>query len=362
MKYRGKHYRSIERQGDAVVVIDQSRLPHEFVQMELRSVESVAQAISGLIVRGAPLIGITAAYGLAFALRQDPSNKGLQSARARLLATRPTARNLDWALRAVVKAVDNVHPETRAVAALAAADALAEADVTTNAALGRHGAAVLRDLWEQRGRPSRLEIATHCNAGWLACVDWGTALAAIYVAHDSGVPLHVWVDETRPVNQGARLTAWELGAHGVPHTLQVDAASGYRLQRSVAACIVGADRVTRQGDVCNKIGTYLLALAARDNEVPFYVSLPSSTFDEAINSDDIEIEERSPAEVTHVWGRSDDGRYLRVQTAAPETPASNPAFDVTPARLVTGLITEHGLFAPGDEAWLPVAATIAPIE
>ena len=354
MKYRGKHYRSIERHGQAVVVIDQSRLPHTFVQTELDSLESVAQAIRGLMVRGAPLIGVTAAYGLAFALRQDPSDKGLQAAHAQLLATRPTARNLDWALQSLINTVNGLHPEARAEAALAAADALAEADVATNAALGHHGAAVLRDLWERQGQPSRLDVATHCNTGWLACVDWGTALAGIYIAHDSGLPIHVWVDETRPVNQGARLTAWELGAHGVPHTLQVDGAGGYRMQRGIAACLVGADRVTARGDVCNKIGTYLLALAARDNDVPFYVCVPSSTFDPAIRSEDIVIEERSAAEVISVWGRSDDGRYLRVQTATQDTPVSNPAFDITPARLVTGLITERGLFSPGDTgAWLP---------
>jgi methylthioribose-1-phosphate isomerase len=348
MKYRGKHYRSIERLGDAVLVIDQSRLPHQFVQTELRSLESVATAIRDLTIRGAPLIGVTAAYGLAFALRDDPSEDGLRQAYSRLLDTRPTARNLAWALQAVRTAVEKLAPGERAEAALAAADALVEADVATNMALGRHGAGLLRDLWERRGRPSRLEVATHCNAGWLACVDWGTALAAIYLAHDSGIPVHVWVNETRPVNQGARLTAWELASHGVPHTLQVDGASGYRLQRNVAACIVGADRVTAQGDVCNKIGTYLLALAARDNDVPFYVSVPTSTFDATIRSDDIEIEERSPAEVRYVWGRNDEGKQQRVQIASEESPASNPAFDVTPARLVTGLITERGVFSAAD--------------
>jgi methylthioribose-1-phosphate isomerase len=356
MKYQGKHYRSIERQGDAVLVIDQTRLPHEFVQSRLDSLESVAQAIRGLTVRGAPLIGVTAAYGVAFALRKDPSDKGLESARARLLETRPTARNLSWALQAVSRAVEDLTPEARADAAWATASALAEADVETNRSLAQHGAAVLRELWERRGRPPRLEVATHCNAGWLACVDWGTALAAIYLAHDGGVPVHVWVDETRPVNQGARLTAWELGAHGVPYTLQVDSASGYRLQRGVAACIVGADRVTAQGDVCNKIGTYLLALAARDNDVPFYASVPTSTFDSAIGHDDIEIEERSASEVTHAWGRTDGGSYECVQIAPADGRASNPAFDVTPARLVTGLITERGVFAPADALKLLAAA------
>jgi methylthioribose-1-phosphate isomerase len=348
MKYRGRHYRSIEREGDAVLVIDQARLPHEFVQTRLATLESVAQAIRHLTVRGAPLIGVTAAYGLAIALRSDSSNDSLRTAQTLLLATRPTARNLSWALRAVSSAVANLKPEARADAAWAAADALAEADIATNLALARHGSALLRTLWEERGRPARLDVATHCNAGWLACVDWGTALAALYMAHDEGVPVHVWVDETRPVNQGARLTAWELGAHGVPYTLQVDGASGYRLQHGIAACLVGADRVTAQGDVCNKIGTYLLALAARDNGIPFYVSVPSSTFDPTISRDDIEIEERPANEVTHVWGRNDAGAYERVQVAPADAPVGNPAFDVTPARLVSALITERGVFSPGE--------------
>jgi methylthioribose-1-phosphate isomerase len=350
MKVGGRHYRSIERRDGVVRVLDQTRLPHEVVQVDLHTLADAAQAISALVVRGAPLIGVTAAYGVALGLAADPSDAGLNAALATLAATRPTARNLRWALEHIAAKVRPSLPLERAATALVVADALAESDVATNAAIGRHGAQVLWGIWETLGRPPRLEIATHCNAGWLGCVDWGTALAGVYAAHDAGLPLHVWVDETRPVNQGSRLTAWELAAHGVPHTLQVDAASGYQ-QRSgrVHVCVVGADRVTARGDVCNKIGTYLLALAAHDNRVPFYAALPMSTFDGAItDAANIEIENRDAAEVTHVWGRADDGQRVRVQIAPDGTPAANPAFDVTPARLITGLITESGVFAPAD--------------
>ncbi len=350
MKVGGRHYRSIEHRNGRIEVLDQTRLPHELRQLELKTLDDAVRAISSLVVRGAPLIGVTAAYGLALGLGEDASDTGLARAMAALTATRPTARNLRWALEQVAAEVRSLSPVERAAAALHAADALAEADVATNAAIGRNGAQVLRDLWQARGRPRRLEIATHCNAGWLGCVDWGTALAAIYAAHDSGLPLHVWVNETRPVNQGARLTAWELAAHGVPHTLQVDAASGHRLRSGqVHVCIVGTDRVTARGDVCNKIGTYLLALAAHDNQVPFYVALPMSTYDGTIeNSGEVEIEDRSATEVTHVWGRDDAGLPVRVQVAPDGTRAANPAFDVTPARLVTGLITEAGVYSPAE--------------
>jgi methylthioribose-1-phosphate isomerase len=347
MRVAGQQYRSIERRDGRIILIDQTRLPHDFELVELRSLEDAAQAISNLVVRGAPLVGVTAAYGLALALDVDSTDVALDSAIATLLATRPTARNLQWALGQVADRVRPLPSADRAEAALLEADRLAEADVATNEAIGRHGAATLRQIWERCGCRAPLEIATHCNAGWLGCVDWGTALAAVYRAHAMGIPLHVWVDESRPVHQGSRLTAWELAAHGIPYTLQVDAASGSRLRSGrVHVCIVGADRVTAQGDVCNKIGTYLLALAAYDNHVPFYPAFPSSTFDPSVTSDNIEIEVRGPSEVTHVWGKADNGERLRVRVAPAEAVVDNPAFDVTPARLVTGVITERGVFAP----------------
>jgi methylthioribose-1-phosphate isomerase len=325
-------------------------------------------------VRGAPLIGVTAAYGLALGLREDASDAGLAAASALLATTRPTAVNLRWALGQVQAAVQGLAPADRADAALACADALADADVRTNAAIGTHGAALLRQRWIALGQPDRLEVLTHCNAGWLACVDWGTALAVIYRAFDDGLPLHVWADETRPRNQGASLTTWELMRHGVPCTLIADNAGGHLMRAGrVHACIVGADRVSAVGDVCNKIGTYLKALAAADNQIPFYAALPLSTVDwtwrdgafwtgdgceagalagsalgsvgmaRAATRVGIEIEERSPLEVTELWGRGDDGRSTRIQIAPEGARAANPAFDVTPARLVTGLISEHGV-------------------
>lgn len=347
MKVAGSHYRSIVNRAGRVFVIDQTRLPHELVLVELRSLDDAAAAIRNLVVRGAPLIGVTAAYGVALAMAADPSSAALEAAISTLVATRPTARNLRWAVDPLGGELRHLPPEDRSAAAIRAADRLATEDVAINEAIGKHGATVMREIWDQHGRPAQFEIATHCNAGWLACVDWGTALAAVYTAHDSGIPVHVWVHETRPVNQGSRLTTWELGAHGVPHTLQVDSASG-SLMRSgrVRLCIVGADRVTREGDVCNKIGTYPLALAARDNGVPFYVALPSSTFDTSIATRDIEIESRSPEEVTQVWGRTNDGQSVNVRVAPPGTRVANPAFDITPARLVTGFITERGVHPP----------------
>lgn len=344
MKVQGRHHRSIEHRDGRIFVIDQRRLPHEFVVVELASLEQAAAAIRNLTVRGAPLIGVTAAYGLALGLAENEGDRALETSVATLLATRPTARNLKWALQSVVTQVQRLPARERAAAAMEAADALARADIETNEAIGNHGAAVLRNIWQARGADAPLEIATHCNAGWLGCVDWGTALAAIYKAHDSGIPLHVWVNETRPVNQGSRLTAWELAAHGVPHTLQVDSASGSRLRTGqVHACIVGADRVTPAGDVYNKIGTYLLALAAHDNDVPFYVAVPHSTFDPLLTNEAVEIEDRGAAEVTHTWGQGPNGERMCVRVAPSGTQVSNPAFDLTPARLLTGIVTDRGV-------------------
>jgi methylthioribose-1-phosphate isomerase len=350
MKVAGKPTRTIWRGegGDAVEIIDQRRLPHEFVTVRLATVEDAARAIREMWVRGAPLIGATAAYGVALAMRRDPSDAGRAAARALLIATRPTAINLRWALDRMDAALAGVPPGGRADAAFARAAGICDEDVAINSAIGDHGLKILRAAWERKGRRDRLNVLTHCNAGWLATVDWGTATAPIYKAFDSGLPIHVWVDETRPRNQGASLTAWELANHGVPHTVIVDNAGGHLMQHGrVDLCIVGTDRVTAQGDVCNKIGTYLKALAAKDTGVPFYVALPSPTIDWTVADGlkEIPIEERSPDEVTRLSGRAGDGRIETVLLTPEASPAANPAFDVTPARLVTGLITEKGVCA-----------------
>jgi methylthioribose-1-phosphate isomerase len=347
MRVLDRDYRSIflADDGRSVVVIDQTQLPFEFALRELRAVDDAADAIRRMVVRGAPLIGVTAAYGVALAMHADASDDALRRAIELLGATRPTAVNLRWALARMESLLRDSPRAQRADRAYAEAARIAEEDVAACAAIGRHGLALLRDLAAARtGRPVR--VLTHCNAGWLACVDWGTALAPVYAAHESGIALHVWVDETRPRNQGAALTAFELGAHGVPHTVIVDNAGGHLMQRGeVDVCIVGSDRTTAAGDVANKIGTYLKALAARDSDVPFYAALPSSTIDWTIIDGvrEVPIEERAAREVTHVAGRTDDGRLHEVQVTAPGSAVANPAFDVTPARLVTGIITERGV-------------------
>jgi methylthioribose-1-phosphate isomerase len=335
----GEHHRSIRRTADGrgACILDQRKLPWEVRWVELRSVEEAAVAIREMWTRGAPMIGATAAYGLAMALAANPGDAALAHAHALLLETRPTAVNLRWALDVVRSAVTDLAPAERAEAAFARADAICEEDAALCRAIGEHGLALLRELHARApGRP--LNILTHCNAGWLATVDYGTATAPIYLAHDAGIPVHVWVDETRPRNQGALLTAFELRNHGVPHTVIADNAGGLLMMKGqVDAVIVGTDRVTANGDVCNKIGTYLKALAAHDNQVPFYVALPYTTFDPATATGaDIPIEERSADELTTL---SDGLATVRVT----ESPAANPAFDVTPARLVTGYITERGL-------------------
>src|SRR5690348_1735643 len=346
MKINGRHYRSVWPIGeDAFGIIDQTKLPHEFVTLTLRSAEEAAHAIRAMQTRGAPLIGAVAAYGLALALRADPSDETLTSTSDKLRATRPTAVNLAWALQRVADAVRN-HPRAeRAALAWKEAAAIANEDVAMCEAIGRHGLELIREMAIRKKR--KLNILTHCNAGWLACVDWGTALAPIYMAHDSGIALHVWVDETRPRNQGAALTAFELGAHGVAHTVVADNLGGHLMQRGqVDMVIVGSDRTTAAGDVCNKVGTYLKALAAFDNGVPFYAALPVSTIDWSLQAGAaIPIEERSPQEVTHVTGRSAAGRIETVRLVPETSAALNLAFDVTPARLVTGLITERGCCA-----------------
>jgi methylthioribose-1-phosphate isomerase len=349
MKIHGRHYRTIwlDDDGWSVHVIDQTRLPFDFVTKALKSADDAALAISTMVVRGAPLIGATAAYGLCMALRDDPSDASLDASYAKLVMTRPTAINLKWALDRMVAAIRPAAVAQRMAVAYKTAAQLCDDDVATNEAIGRHALTIIEDI-HRRKPGGTVNILTHCNAGWLACVDWGTALAPIYMAHDKGIPVHVWVDETRPRNQGGSLTAYELGAHGVPHTIIVDNAGGHYMQHGkVDMCIVGTDRTTATGDVANKIGTYLKALAARDNNVPFYVALPSSTIDWTINdgAQDVEIEERSAKEVTHVLGRGADGRVQTFEITSPGSRAANPAFDVTPARLVTGLVTERGIAA-----------------
>ncbi len=347
MKIDGIHYRTIwvADDGWSVEIIDQTRLPHEFTIVRLQSADDAARAIKDMLVRGAPLIGATAAYGLSMALREDASDENLDKTYDMLLATRPTAVNLKWSLDAMREAVRKVGHNARVEAAYREAARLCDEDVETCRLIGENGLRIIRGLAEAKPGQT-VNILTHCNAGWLACVDWGTALAPIYMAHDEGLPVHVWVDETRPRNQGASLTAFELGAHGVPHTIVPDNAGGHLMQHGkVDMCIVGTDRTTSTGDVANKIGTYLKALAAEANNVPFYVALPHTTIDWTMKDGvrEIEIEERSPREVTHMTGRTDAGEVVTVEISAPGSAAANYGFDVTPARYVTGLITERGV-------------------
>jgi methylthioribose-1-phosphate isomerase len=355
MNVRGQPMRTIwlARDGRTVEIIDQTKLPHELVVARLRTLEEAARAIRTMQVRGAPLIGATAAYGMALAIAENPSDAGLAAAVRTLSATRPTAVNLRWALAEVERVLRAFPEDRRYTAALAQANEIAEADVVMNHAIGEHGEGLIAQAYRRKGEAGRVDVLTHCNAGWLATVDWGTALAPIYRAHDDGIPLHVWVDETRPRNQGAGLTAWELAEHGVAHTVIVDSAAGHVMREGfVDLCIVGTDRTTAGGDVANKIGTYTKALAARDNNIPFYVALPSPSIDWEIESGaEIPIERRDSREVTHVEGWSDDGRRVAVRLTPRESSAANYAFDVTPARLVTGLITERGV-CPASRAGL----------
>ncbi len=357
MKVNHVPYRSIWLNEDSwsVAIIDQTYLPHEFVICSLRHMEDAAEAISTMRVRGAPLIGATAAYGMALAMREQADDNSLSGAYARLLETRPTAINLKWALERLRIALEPLQPQERCAVAYSMAREICDEDVEINNRLGELGLGLIRGLWEKRRNDTdTLHILTHCNAGWLATVDWGTALAPIYKAHDVGIPVHVWVDETRPRNQGAALTAWELQAHGVPHDVIVDNAGGHLMQQGlVDLCLTGTDRTARNGDVCNKIGTYLKALAAHDNEVPFYVCLPSPTIDWNITDGvtGIPIEEREATEVTQVSGKTVTGETVSVQITPDGVRARNFAFDVTPARLLTGLITERGI-CPASAAGL----------
>ena len=351
MKVNDKPYRSIwlNQDGWSVDIIDQTVLPHEFLVHTLKSPEDAAEAISTMRVRGAPLIGATAAYGMALAMRNKADDQSIEYASQMLLATRPTAVNLRWALSRVVDALLPLPEEERARAAYELSQHICDEDVDINFRIGGHGFRLIEGLWqEKKDRADAFHILTHCNAGWLATVDWGTALAPIYRAHDAEIPVHVWVDETRPRNQGAALTAWELAAHGVPHDLIVDNAGGHLMQHGmVDLCITGTDRTARNGDVCNKIGTYLKALAAQANGIPFYVVVPESTIDwRCASGDGIPIEERDASELLAISGVDAGGQAREVMLAGAGSRAHNPAFDITPAELVTALVTEHGIFEP----------------
>jgi methylthioribose-1-phosphate isomerase len=352
MNVRGKHYRTIWEVDGGVEIIDQTLLPHEFKTTVLHSLQNAAHAIKAMLVRGAPLIGATAAYGIVLQCYNDASDVALQAAYDTLLATRPTAINLRWALDRMKETLLQLKPNERLAVAKRTAAFICDEDVGLNESIGCHGLDILCKVHEQKS--GTINVLTHCNAGWLATVDWGTALAPIYKAHDSGLPVHVWVDETRPRNQGAGLTAWELGQHGVPHTVIVDNAGGHLMQRGlVDLCIVGTDRTTARGDVCNKIGTYLKALAAHDNGVPFYVALPSPTIDWTIHDGirEVPIEQRGAEEVATISGRTRGGTRETVSILPEGTQVANYGFDVTPAKYVTGLITEKGV-CPATEAGL----------
>ena len=351
MNVAGTAYRTIwlADDGETVEIIDQTRLPHAFSVARLTSCGDAARAIAAMRVRGAPLIGATAAYGMCLAMRADPSDAALEAAHARLLATRPTAVNLRRALDDMRASVSAVGPDARKAVAYRRAAEICEDDIAINRAIGGHGLELI-------GKPGggAVNVLTHCNAGWLATVDWGTALAPVYRAHDAGIDVHVWVDETRPRNQGAALTAWELAGHGVPHTVIADNAGGHLMAEGrVDLCITGTDRTTANGDVCNKIGTYLKALAARDNGIPFYVALPEPSIDWTLSSGrDVPIEERDADEVATIVGRTEAGALAAVRLTPEASPAFNPAFDVTPARLVTALITERGVTEASAEGLL----------
>ncbi|MFY0311107.1 S-methyl-5-thioribose-1-phosphate isomerase [Leisingera sp. D0M16] len=347
MKVNGTHYRSLwwDHDKDALQIIDQRWLPHDFRFQQVNTLQEFADAIVEMRVRGAPLIGATAAYGMALAMRLDPSDGAMDQAWSFLNATRPTAINLRWALDRCRNHLRPLAEGERAAAALALAHEIADEDVEINRSIGAHGLELIKQIAARKPAGEPVRLLTHCNAGWIATVDWGTATSPMYQAHDAGIPIHVWVDETRPRNQGA-LTSWELGSHGISHSYITDNAGGHLMQHGqVDLVITGTDRTTRRGDVCNKIGTYLKALAAKDNGVPFYVALPSPTIDWTVSDGvaEIPIEERGEREITHVQGKTESGEIGVVQVTPDGTPGGNPAFDVTPNRLVTGLITERGI-------------------
>ena len=348
MKIDGVPFRTIwvNDDGWSVEIIDQTVLPHQFRTVSLRILDDAAVAIRDMLVRGAPLIGATAAYGVCLAVRDDPSDDAVDRACETLAATRPTAVNLRWALDEMRAALRNQPPEQRADIAYRRAAEICDDDVAISEAIGEHGLALIEEIAAGKPAGEPVNVLTHCNAGWLATVDWGTATAPVYKAFNAGVAVHVWVDETRPRNQGAALTAYELGHHGVSHAVIADNVGGHLMQHGmVDLCIVGTDRTTATGDVANKIGTYLKALAAKDNGVPFYVALPSTTIDWTLADGvaEIPIEQRSGDEVSRISGRTDAGDVTTVTITPEGSPVANYAFDVTPARLVTGLITERGV-------------------
>ena len=353
MRINGTHYRTIwlNKDGWSIDIIDQTKLPHQLVITNLKTLEDAARAIKDMLVRGAPLIGATAAYGLCLALREDTSDQAMLKAADFLNAQRPTAVNLRWALDVMKGHLLALDGPARLAAAYEKAGKIVEDDIETNRLIGAHGLALIKDIAAKKGG-APVNILTHCNAGWLATTEWGTATSPIYQAHQAGIPVHVWVDETRPRNQGASLTAFELLNEEVPHTLIVDNAGGHLMQHGkVDLCIVGTDRTAANGDVANKIGTYLKALAAHDNGIPFYVALPTSTIDWTLdNGFDIPIEERSPDEVLKLDGKTKTGEIVNVAITVEGIKAANPAFDVTPAKYVTGLITELGVIAATTDA------------
>ncbi len=357
MKVQGRATRTIwlAEDGWAVEIIDQTRLPHDFTTCRLETLDDAVHAIRAMLVRGAPLIGATAAYGLALALRADASDENLARGAETLLASRPTAVNLRWAVEDLRARVAPLPAAARAEAAYGRAAEICDEDVAICRAIGEHGLKLIDAAWQAGGQSGPVNLLTHCNAGWLATVDWGTALAPIYMAHDAGIPVHVWVDETRPRNQGAGLTAWELGQHGVPHSVIADNVGGHLMQHGqVDLCITGTDRTAASGDVCNKIGTYLKALAAHDNGVPFYVALPGPTIDWRVSDGigEIPIEQRDGRELSEITGRTAEGAIATVRITPEASPVANYAFDVTPARLVSGLITERGTCAASREGLL----------
>jgi len=347
MKVQGQHYRTIwpDAQHQYVEIINQTRLPFAFEIVRIENLTEMVHAIKTMQVRGAPLIGVAAAYGIALAMLKDTSKEYLTEVINQLKQSRPTAVNLSWAVHRMESVLLQLDQHQRLEAAWREAAIIADEDVAQNQAIGRNGLALIK----KHDSDKPVNILTHCNAGWLATVDFGTALSPIFAAHDAGISVHVWVDETRPRNQGASLTAWELSQHGVPHTVIVDNAGGHLMQHGqVDMVIVGADRVTRTGDVCNKIGTYLKALAAKDNGIPFYAAVPSPTIDLNIHDGlaEIEIEERDAEEVGYMQGLASDNTIQTIRIMPLHSPAANPAFDVTPARLVTGIITENGVKYP----------------
>jgi methylthioribose-1-phosphate isomerase len=356
MRVQNEHFRSIwlDNFDHKVHIVDQTELPHRFVVQQLTNLKETAHAIKYMQVRGAPLIGVAAAFGMYLAMHDDSSDRNIENAYSVLLSTRPTAVNLKWALDQMRSKLLAVPEEQRTELAKITATDLSDDDVKLNESIGDHGFALLKQVVvNKKNSTEPLNILTHCNAGWLATVDWGTALAPIYKAHEAGMPVHVYVDETRPRNQGASLTAWELSQHGVPHTIIADNAGGHLMQQGkIDLCIVGSDRTTSSGDVCNKIGTYLKALSAHDNNIPFYVALPSSTIDWTISDGlkEIPIEERSPEELSVVKGTQESGEVVSVNIYPKGSDIANPAFDVTPAKYVTALITERGICEASEES------------